>query len=325
VFLLFLWQKHGTAALTGIRDTFAARDLSTATVITKLQNATGVAMRDLLSEFWVWSYFSGDRYRPQFFAEGAHYKPAPLDSVRYPAAAKKGTLRSISSVRDTTCTFSTQFLGAQLLRIVPDGSAGGVVVSLSGVSPNVNNWSLRLAVANSDSVTFVAVTIDKQTGVREAAIPPSIWRSAYDVILVAANDAVAGSAVAFSCRIRYVDPDAIGALGVVQIPGGPTAFSVRNDARNVVVLRLRVTPSVTEQIGVSSLTVQAFGTADDSALVAPYGIKLHHDINDDGLIDADVDTILARASGFPNDNGSTTLLLGGKVVTAAESWILSYD
>ncbi|HRU24552.1 MAG TPA: hypothetical protein P5569_11450, partial [Candidatus Latescibacteria bacterium] len=79
VFLLFLWQKHGTAALTGIRDTFAARDLSTATVITKLQNATGVAMRDLLSEFWVWSYFSGDRYRPQFFAEGAHYKPAPLD------------------------------------------------------------------------------------------------------------------------------------------------------------------------------------------------------------------------------------------------------
>ncbi|HPU86544.1 MAG TPA: hypothetical protein PLE60_14545, partial [Candidatus Latescibacteria bacterium] len=327
VFPLFLWQKYGSAALTGIRDTFAARDLSTPTVIAKLQSATGVAMRDLLSEFWVWSYFSGDRYRPQFFAEGAQYKPPPLDSLRYAPAARKGTLRAISTVKDTTCVFSTQFLGAQLLRIVPDGSAGGIVISFSGSAPHANNWSLRIAVDDSFAVTFVPVVIDTRTGAKEAAIQPEIWRNAKDILLVAANDASAGSAIGFSCRIRYVDANGIGALEAAAVAAGSTVFSVDNNATNVPVLRLRLVASPAEKIKVGSITIHAFGSADDSALVARNGIKLYHDINDDGLVEPDRDTLLTQAIAFAADNGFVTLFLNEHVIAPGteENWIISYD
>ncbi|HOF60589.1 MAG TPA: FlgD immunoglobulin-like domain containing protein [Candidatus Latescibacteria bacterium] len=214
VFLLFLWQKHGIAALTGIRDTFAARDLSTATIITKLQNATGVVMRDLLSEFWVWSYFSGDRYRPQFFAEGAHYKPAPLDTVKYDSMATRVTLRRMSIVGDTTVADATAFLGARLVRIVPDGSAGGVVISVRGTDTYAGRWALRVAVAYPDVVTYMPVEKDSRTGEMSVSITGANWQNAQDILLVAANDAISGTKIPFVYRVQYLHPETVAAPAV---------------------------------------------------------------------------------------------------------------
>jgi len=203
VFLLFMWQKHGSTALTGIRDTFAARDLSTATVIAKLQNATGVAMRDLLSEFWVWSYYSGDRYRPQFFEEGARYKPAPLDSAQYPVSAARFTLRDISSIGDTTVADTTAFLGARLVRVVPDGTVNAVTVSMTGIGTYAGQWTLRVAAAYPDTVRYFPVDVDVQTGGARVVMGSVDWQGAQDVLIVAANDATSGSTLPFTYRVQY--------------------------------------------------------------------------------------------------------------------------
>lgn len=214
VFLLFLWQKHGNAALTGIRDTFAARDLSTATVITKLQNATGVAMRDLLSEFWVWSYFSGDRYRPGFFKDGASYRPAPLDSIVYESSAAKVTLRQMSVLGDMTVVDTTAYLGARLVRIVPDGSAGGVLISVKGTGTYANKWALRVAVAYADVVTYMPVEKNALTGEMSVTITGAAWQNAQDILLVAANDVsdlnvTSATPIPFTYRVRYLHPEAV--------------------------------------------------------------------------------------------------------------------
>jgi len=133
VFPLFLAQRFGQPALNGIRKTFENKNLGVSLIVTSLQDSTGVLMRDLLTEFWIWSYFSGDRYRPQFFEEGARYIPAPLDSTQYASSAARFTLRDISSIGDTTVTDTTAFLGARLVRVVPDGKANAVTVSMTGI------------------------------------------------------------------------------------------------------------------------------------------------------------------------------------------------
>jgi hypothetical protein len=216
VFPIFLRERFGDAALTAIRRTYENRSLDVSLIIRELQNATGVPKRDLLSEFWVWSYFSGARYSSQFFSEGAHYSPAPLDSLKYATAANKATVRNISVVSDTIATVSAAYLGAQLIRIVPDGSQGGIVIKLSGIA----NWSWRIAVAYPDVVTFLPVNVDTITGEKQVTIKGTNWQTAQDIVLVAANDATAGSAIPFTYRIRFLHPDAVSDVRVARFTLG---------------------------------------------------------------------------------------------------------
>ncbi|OQB36569.1 MAG: flagellar basal body rod modification protein [Candidatus Latescibacteria bacterium ADurb.Bin168] len=162
----------------------------------------------------MWSYFSGDRYRPQFFAEGAHYKPAPLDTIKYDSIASRVTLRRMSILGDTTVADTTAFLGARLVRIVPDGSAGGVVISVRGTDTYAGKWALRVAVAYPDVVTYMPVEKDSRTGEMSVSITGANWQNAQDILLVAANDAISGTKIPFVYRVQYLHPETVAAPAV---------------------------------------------------------------------------------------------------------------
>jgi len=227
VFLKFLWERFGRdVAITAIRYTFERNASDVAPIVSILATTINMPMKDLLAEFWVWSYFTGDRARAsQFFKEAQFYRPGPLDTVSYKTAADRATIRNLATIGTASGQVTAGFLGAQLLRIVPDGSPGGFRAYLD---PHGKKWSWLVAVARPESVyVFEPSVINQGTGEQEITISGSFWQDAQDIVLVGANGETFGNSIPFSYRIAY---DVT--LDVAQSPALPSRTVLGQNAPN---------------------------------------------------------------------------------------------
>jgi hypothetical protein len=105
--------------------------------------------------------------------------------------------------------------------------------------------------------------------------------------------------------------------------GAPESREVLEDSGPLIVLPLTVT-AVTEGAEVSSLTLTASGSLDDSSAIA--FVSLWSDRDRDGRIDAQ-DPLLATSDGFQTDNGTLRLDLDPATVIGADEsqhWLLQY-
>ncbi len=234
VFPIYLHQRFGPAALTAVRKTFEAQKvsgISLGTIVNALSSELETPFAELLAEFWLWSYFTDYRVRPtqQFFDEAAAYGPAPLDPVQYKKLAEASTVRAMSVRGVVQDTAYASDLGAVLLRIDPDGSAGSLTIHVWGLGDNPHDWDFRVAIADTASVATMhppqPVTVGEgpqpPPSFREVQIATEDWTRATDIVLVAANGAPGGSGVGFVYRIVYNHPAA-----VTEATPAPAALSL---------------------------------------------------------------------------------------------------
>ena len=78
---------------------------------------------------------------------------------------------------------------------------------------------------------------------------------------------------------------------------------------------------------VQQFTLQASGTANDTADISPSGVRIYRDVNSNGSYDAGTDQLLAQADGYPIDNGTITFSGFNRTITAGstEDWLVVYD
>lgn len=238
VFIVYLLERFGEAAITAVRATFEAGASDDAAVVHLLEQQLGHPIENLLAEFWVWSYFTGPRARAgQFFAEAANYKPAPLDTTDYEyettpykTAADRATVRNLSSINTATGLPTVGHLGAHLLRIVPDGSPGGFRVNLNPSAGGQTRmaWAWLLAVAWPETVYVIEPTVlNATTGESQFVVGSNYWQGAQDIVLVGANGETFGNSIAFSFHITY---DA--SLDIAESPALPSRIVLGQNAPN---------------------------------------------------------------------------------------------
>ncbi len=226
VFPIFLDERYGRAGIiAAIRDTYDDNPAgNSAAVVSALESHLARPIDEMLAEFWTWSYFTGDRAEglSYGFEEAVGYWPAPLDSPLYAAARAANTISDVSS-KTVPDTGSAAPLGAVLLRIVPDGSPGGFLLTLRDLARNdtdhQNDWSWRVAVRKSDEIIVLPQPEPSDT-VWTVAVAGSNWTDAEDIVVVAANGLTSGGEVSFSVEVKY---DA-GITSVALTDAAPVAY-----------------------------------------------------------------------------------------------------
>jgi len=213
VFPICLRERFTDTAVRAIRGTFERErkvgSTDVAVIIGALQDTLGAKIQDLLADFWVWSYYTGSRARPEFFKEGANYSPAPLDSPYTDVSIPNLSTRH--AVRDTV---STSHLGTYLLRIPPDGSRGGFTVKLTGLGTSQHDWAWRMAITMPNEVIALlqpSPFSPLQGDTATITLGPSHWEHASDIVLLGANGATAGTSIQFSYKVEYQPSTAIAA------------------------------------------------------------------------------------------------------------------
>ncbi len=205
IFPIFLTEYYGSdAALDIIYDTFHVRKAtSTVPVVASIEARIGLAIEDILAEFWVWNYFTGIRARDDFgFSEAASYRPAPLDPDAYAAASAAHTIESLPDSGTVRGLVGAAPLGAALIRIVPDGSIGGFRATL--YDSTEGNWSWRIAIADENGVRRFPETptpYDERT--RTITIAGDNWTNATDIVLVGTNGVTTGGEQLFTFELKY--------------------------------------------------------------------------------------------------------------------------
>ena len=211
VFPIFLDERYGRAGIiAAIRDTYDDNPAgNSAAIVSALESHLARPIDEMLAEFWTWSYFTGARTAGfgYGFEEAAGYRPAPLDPVEYPGAAADNTITGLSSKTAPVIGDGIAApLGATLLRIEPDSSEGGFVLTLRDVArsdtDHQNDWSWRVAVRKSDEIIVFPQPEPSDT-VWAVAIAGSNWTGAQDIVLVAANGVTGGGPIRFSFEIEY--------------------------------------------------------------------------------------------------------------------------
>ncbi len=195
VFCHFLDQSAPEVGQEAIKYTFQHMEIvgsSTAAVVAALEEKMGRRSDDLLADFWVWCYFSGDRTIPgRFFRDAAGYAYPPPNDV----PDGDWIVSDLSSRRSVGRRAEVSPLGGWIVRFAPDGSEGGFRLRLQGIGSSP--WAWRVVVVGPDSVA-VFVPEDGRMDVGG-------WDRMADVVLVAANGSVSGDRYAFTYTAEY-DP-----------------------------------------------------------------------------------------------------------------------
>lgn len=222
VFCHFLNQSDPSHGHAAIRYTFErqrdARSGDRSVIVRAVETRMDDPIRDLLGTFWVWCYFSGSRTRPGlFFSDAAKYTHPPPSKV----AADQWIIEELSTKKTVSATAGAVGLAARIFRFVPDGSVGGVRLTLSASGSPADTWGWIAAAADLDTVKLYR----PQNG--EIAVDS--WDRASDLILVAANGALTSQVQQFSYTALY-DKDLTGPvpepLSLVLMPNRPNPFNV---------------------------------------------------------------------------------------------------
>jgi N-acetylneuraminic acid mutarotase len=120
----------------------------------------------------------------------------------------------------------------------------------------------------------------------------------------------------------------ISSQGSVAIALGINAPGPSNEsasASNVPVLQFSLTASSVEAVKVTSVTLRANGTVDDSVAIA--AVHLYRDVNENGLVDAPGDTAVGLPQSYSADNGTVIFNNLSTVVPASGrvSFIVTCD
>ena len=203
VFPRFIWERFGDTGLAAIRNTFVRMESthsgSASVILDAITDVVGMDVKNLIAEFWVWSYFTGERARDnQFFREAAYYTAPPSDApdrTDLPRIAAADWVVSDMSTRGTAAdTVITSRLGGWMVRIPPDGSSGGLQIRVAGLGTDADKWAWRVAVAYPDTV----LVMEPVSGIVQFG-----WQSATDVVLTAGNEEISSSSVRFRYIITY--------------------------------------------------------------------------------------------------------------------------
>jgi hypothetical protein len=123
----------------------------------------------------------------------------------------------------------------------------------------------------------------------------------------------------------------ISTLGSITLSLGnnsPDDEYITNDAANVEMMQLQIQTSAAEAVKITNLKFKASGTGHDTTDIVRDSVKLVHDLNNDGLYDAGIDTLLDFGS-FSADNGLVQFNFGGDSVELdanySYNWLLVSD
>ncbi len=160
----------------------------------------GVAM----GEFAVWNYFTNNRYRGQYYAEGNKYPIVPTRDIAVAEAV----------ARDTTLVNAT---GSVYLRLKPQLRTGGVDLFFDA---NQGAWRRHLLLVGPDSVSVQLVS--------ESPIRVTGWDQFDDIVLVATAAEHTGLAHQHFFAAQFdsslTDPDQPDALATSLKPNYPNPF-----------------------------------------------------------------------------------------------------
>ena len=161
----------------------------------------GVAM----GEFAVWNYFTHNRHRNLYYAEGDKYPPVPTRDIAVAAEAV---------VRDTSLIDAT---GSVYLRLQPRLRTGGVTLFLDSIR---GAWRRHLLLIGPDSLSVQLVS--------EPTIRISGWDQFDEIVLVATAAERTGLAYQHLLTAQFdpdlTDPDAPAALATRLKPNYPNPF-----------------------------------------------------------------------------------------------------
>ena len=161
----------------------------------------GVAM----GEFAVWNYFTNDRYRDGYYAEGNLYPTVPTRAVDAEAEAV---------VRDTSLVDAT---GSVYLRLEPQLRPGGVDLFFGA---NQGAWRRHLLLIGPDSAAVQLVS--------EPTVRITSWDQFDEIVLVATAAEHTGLAHQHFFAAQFdptlTDPDQPAALATLLKPNYPNPF-----------------------------------------------------------------------------------------------------
>ena len=161
----------------------------------------GVAM----GEFAVWNYFTDNRHRGSYYAEGDKYPTVPTRDIAIAAEAV---------VRDTSLINAT---GSVYLRLQPQLRPGGVALFIDA---SRGTWRRHLLLIGPDSVSVQLVS--------EPTIRISGWDQFDEIVLVATAAERTGLAYQHLFTAQFdpnlTDPDVPAALATLLKPNYPNPF-----------------------------------------------------------------------------------------------------
>ena len=156
-----------------------------------------------MGEFAVWNYFTGARYRDQYYAEGDKYSTVPTRDI---------TVAAETVVRDTSLVDAT---GSVYLRLEPQLRSGGIDLFFDA---NQGAWRRHLLLVGPDSVSVQLVS--------EPTVRITSWDQFDEIVLVATSAKHTGLAYQHLFTAQF-DPDltdAPTALATLLKPNYPNPF-----------------------------------------------------------------------------------------------------
>ena len=157
----------------------------------------------VMGEFAVWNYFTNNRYRDEYYAEGNLYPTVPTRDIAIDAE---------TIVRDTSLVDAT---GSVYLRLEPQLRSGGVDLFFDA---NQGAWRRHLLLVGPDSVSVQLVS--------DPTVRVSGWDQFDEIVLVATSAERTGLAYQHLFTAQF-DPsltDAPAALATLLKPNYPNPF-----------------------------------------------------------------------------------------------------
>ncbi|MXX36593.1 MAG: hypothetical protein F4Z85_00705 [Gemmatimonadetes bacterium] len=159
----------------------------------------------VMGEFAVWNYFTNNRYRDPYYAEGNLYPTVPTRDIAVDAEAV---------VRDTSRVDAT---GSVYLRLTPQLRAGGVDLFFDA---NQGAWRRHLLLVGPDSISAQLVS--------EPTVRVTGWDQFDEIVLVATSAERTGLAYQHFFAAQFdpslTDPDRPAALATLLKPNYPNPF-----------------------------------------------------------------------------------------------------
>ena len=158
-----------------------------------------------MGEFAVWNYFTNNRYRDPYYAEGNLYPTVPTRDIAIAAEAV---------VRDTSLVDAT---GSVYLRLEPQLRAGGVDLFFDA---NQGAWRRHLLLVGPDTASVQLVS--------EPTVRITSWDQFDEIVLVATAAERTGLAYQHFFAAQFdpslTDPDQPAALATLLKPNYPNPF-----------------------------------------------------------------------------------------------------
>ena len=159
----------------------------------------------VMGEFAVWNYFTNNRYRGEYYAEGNLYPTVPTRDIAVAAE---------TVVRDTSLVDAT---GSVYLRLEPQLRAGGVDLFFDA---NQGAWRRHLLLVGPDTTSAQLVS--------EPTVRITSWDQFDEIVLVATAAERTGLAYQHLFAAQFdpslIDPDRPAALATLLKPNYPNPF-----------------------------------------------------------------------------------------------------